>query len=138
MHFVLSAVLFASFAAASASASTDSASNKSVIEGTFTPDKPFKKEFGGKYELQVGHEIEIHLLKDLKTSKTPNDLIYPVDPPYRFSNHRQIGAGYGDSNKDSIKETPRAFKFLYREEDVKKAWDDLTVKFRATLTWPKS
>jgi hypothetical protein len=61
------------------------------------------------------------------------DLIYPVNPPYRFSNRRSVGAGYGESARDSAKNTPRDLAFLYRPDDFEKAWNDLD-----RVLWPYS
>src|SRR5205814_7779700 len=59
------------------------------------------------------------------------DLVYPVNPPYRFSNRQHIGPGYGDTARESVADTQRNLAFIYCPGDIVKAWADLD-----RVLWP--
>jgi hypothetical protein len=125
---MISAVVICSLALASAVAAQGA--NRVVIEGTVKRGDEFAQDFGqgftfrlrgkGVWEIVITH-----------AASPDNDLIYPVNPPYRFSNRQYVGPGYGQSARDSVRSTPRELAFLYHPDDIGKAWDDLD-----RVLWP--
>jgi hypothetical protein len=104
--------------------------NHAVIEATV--DHGFSREFGSGFTFWLkGQDVYAWTIEITHESAPDKDLIYPVDPPYRLSNHRYIGPGYGESTRDSVRNTPRNFAFIYRLDDIGKAWDNLE-----KILWP--
>lgn len=87
-----------------------------------TNELTFSLKGGGPWNLTMYHR-----------AAPDADLIYAVNPPYRFSGHLIIGEGYNATARSSATTTPRKFSFLYRAEDAAKAGLLLD-----KILWPKS
>jgi hypothetical protein len=51
------------------------------------------------------------------------DYLAPVSPPYQSAPHLTIGAGYGVTAADSVRLTPREFRFVLNSRDMQLAWE---------------
>ena len=69
-------------------------------------------------------------INDLASPGT--NLLYAVNPPYRFSNHLNIGAGFGQSARESVKDSSRTLNFLFRKQDALFAETEIS-----RVLWPK-
>lgn len=128
MTWVGPALLAGTLALAAGAAAQDA--NRVVIEGTVKRGDEFTRTFGPgfTFALKGKDAWEIVITHAAAGGK---DLIYPVNPPYRFSNQQSIGPGYGETARDSARNTPREFGFLYRPGDFEQAWNDLE-----RVLWP--
>jgi hypothetical protein len=102
-----------------------------VIEGVVTRGVSFAQSFGQGFTFtlkEVGGAWAIGMTHAKSGDK---DLIYPVNPPYRFSNRQYIGPGYGESARASANITTRELAFLAQPDDVGRAWQDLDY-----VLWP--
>jgi hypothetical protein len=106
-------------------------SNSAVIVGAVTRGSAFVQSFGPGFTLRLREQQGTWALDVTHARSGELDLIYPVNPPYRFSNHQFVGPGYGESARDSARATPREFAFLARPDDVSRAWDDIE-----RVLWP--
>jgi hypothetical protein len=102
-----------------------------IIEGTVTPGVPLAQRFGPGFSFALKEQHGGWAVEITHAASSEKDLIYPVNPPYRFSNHQRIGPGYGESARDSAHISPREFAFLVRPDDVGRAWDDVE-----RVLWP--
>jgi hypothetical protein len=102
-----------------------------LIEGAVTRGVPFARSFGPGFTFALKDLHGVWMVEITHAASGAMDLIYPVNPPYRFSNHQYIGPGYGESARDSAAITPREFAFLARPDDVGRAWDDVE-----RVLWP--
>src|SRR5215470_81689 len=102
-----------------------------VITGAVTSGAPFVGSFGAGFALRLQGQQGIWVIEITHAGSGEKDLIYPVNPPYRFSNHQHIGPGYGESARESASNTPREFAFLARPDDVGRAWEDVE-----RVLWP--
>jgi hypothetical protein len=105
--------------------------NPVVIEGAVTRGVSFARSFGPGFGFRLQEQQGVWVVEITHAASGEKDLIYPVNPPYRFSNHQHIGPGYGESARDSASITPRDFVFLARPDDVGRAWDDVE-----RVLWP--
>jgi len=105
--------------------------NPVVIEGAVTQGAPFARSFGSGFTFALKEQQGVWAVEITHAASGKMDLIYPVNPPYRFSNHHYIGPGYGESARDSANITPREFAFLAHPDDVGRAWDDVE-----RVLWP--
>jgi hypothetical protein len=48
----------------------------------------------------------------LGPKNSPVDYVWIASPPFRTAPHRQIGAGYGLTSEQSVRMTPRRFRFV--------------------------
>lgn len=111
---------------------TSQEANRVVIEGTVKRGDEFAQTFGPGFTFRLrGKDVWVIVITH--TASRDEDLIYPVNPPFRFSNQRSVGPGYGESARDSARNTPRDLVFLYRPDDFEKAWNDLD-----RVLWPYS
>jgi hypothetical protein len=106
------------------------ATNRIVIEGTVSRGGEFARDLGAGFTFRLKGRDGWAIVVTHATSPD-DDLVYPVNPPYRFSNRQHIGPGYGQTARDSVSDTPRELAFLYRPADIGKAWDDLD-----RVLWP--
>src|SRR5262249_52907462 len=83
-----------------------------IITGAVTSGVPFVRSFGTGFALRLQGQHGIWVIEITHAGSGEKDLIYPVNPPYRFSNHQYIGPGYGESARESASNTPREFAFL--------------------------
>ena len=104
--------------------------NRVVIEGAVKRGNEFAQDFGPGFTFRLRGE-GVWAIVITHAASPDKDLIYPVNPPYRFSNRRYIGPGYGQSARDSVRSTPRELAFLYHPDDIGRAWDDLD-----RVLWP--
>src|SRR5262249_39651220 len=104
--------------------------NLVVIEGVVKRGDEFARDFGSGFTFRL-HGRDVWAIAITHATSPDRDMIYPVNPPYRFSNRLYIGPGYGDSARDSVQNTPRELSFLYRPGDVALAWNDLD-----RILWP--
>jgi len=102
-----------------------------IIEGSATRGVPFARRFDAGFSFRLKEQHGVWVIEITHAASRDKDLIYPVNPPYRFSNHQRIGPGYGESARDSANITPREFVFLARPGDVRRAWEDLE-----RVLWP--
>jgi hypothetical protein len=117
-------------ALALADAVTAQSTNRVVIEGTVKRGDEFAQDFGAGFTFRLrGRDVWAIVITS--AGSPDKDLIYPVNPPYRFSNRQYIGPGYGESARESVRQSPRQLAFLYRPDDIKRAWDDLE-----RVLWP--
>jgi hypothetical protein len=112
------------------SAVTAESTNRVVIEGTVKQGDEFAQDFGSGFTFRLRGR-NVWAIEVTHAASPDNDLIYPVNPPYRFSNRQYVGPGYGDSARDSVGYTPRELAFIYRPDDIGRAWDDLD-----RVLWP--
>ena len=104
--------------------------NRVVIEGSLKRGDEFAQDFGSGFTFRLrGRDVWAIVITH--AASPDKDLIYPVNPPYRFSNQQYVGPGYGKSARDSVGNTPRELAFLYRPDDIGRAWDDLD-----RVLWP--
>ncbi len=113
-----------------AGGSTAQDANQVVIEGTVRRGDEFVQDFGPGFTFRLRGKDVWEILITHAASRD-RDLIYPVNPPYRFSNQLFVGPGYGESARDSARNTPRELAFLYRPDDFAVAWNDLD-----RVLWP--
>ena len=124
---VLGAVIW-SLVFAGVSAAQDA--NRVVIEGTVKRGDEFTQDFGPGFTFRLRGR-DVWAIVVTHAALRDRDLVYPVNPPYRFSNRLYIGPGYGESARESARNTPRELAFLYRPDDFAAAWDDLD-----RVLWP--
>ena len=124
---VLGAVIW-SLVFAGVSAAQDA--NRVVIEGTVKRGDEFAQDFGPGFTFRLRGR-DVWAIVVTHAASRDRDLVYPVNPPYRFSNRLYIGPGYGESARESARNTPRELAFLYRPDDFAAAWDDLD-----RVLWP--
>ena len=106
------------------------AMNHVVIEGTVKRGTEFARDVGSGFTFRLtGRNVWTITITHAASGDT--DLVYPVNPPYRFSNRLHVGPGYGESARDSVSATPRELAFIYRPDDVEKAWGDVE-----RVLWP--
>ena len=117
-------------AAIPALASAAESVNRVVIEGIVKRGEEFARDFGSVFTFKLSGK-DVWAIVITHASSPDKDLVYPVNPPYRFSNRLYVGPGYGESARDSVGTTPRELAFIYRLEDVGKAWSDLE-----KILWP--
>jgi len=123
-------VLAAAIALALTGAVTAEGVNRVVIEGTLKRGDEFAQAFGPGFTFRLrGRDVWAIVITH--AASPDRDLVYPVNPPYRFSNRQYVGPGYGESARDSVGSTPRELAFLYRPGDIGRAWDDLE-----RVLWP--
>ena len=101
-----------------------------VIEGSVKRGEEFSQDFGPGFTFSLKGK-DVWAIVITHATSPDRDLIYPVNPPYRFSNRQYLGPGYGESARDSVGNTPRQFAFVYRPSDIGKAWTDLD-----RVLWP--
>jgi hypothetical protein len=106
------------------------ATNRIVIEGTVRRGGEFAQDFGAGFTFRLRGR-DVWAIVVTHASSPDKDLVYPVNPPYRFSNRQYVGPGYGQTARDSLGDTPRELAFLYRPADIGKAWGDLD-----RVLWP--
>jgi hypothetical protein len=104
--------------------------NRVVIEEMVMRGEEFARDFGAGFTFRLSGK-DVWAIVITHTSSPDKDLVYPVNPPYRFSNRLYVGAGYGETARDSVGNTPRELAFMYRPDDVAKAWSDLE-----KILWP--
>jgi len=104
--------------------------NRVVIEGMVKRGEEFARDVGSGFTFRLSGR-EVWAIVVTHSASGDNDLVYPVNPPYRFSNRLYIGPGYGESARESVGNTPRELAFIYRPGDVGKAWSDLE-----KILWP--
>jgi len=104
--------------------------NRVVIEGIVKRGEEFARDFGSGFIFRLSGK-DVWAIGITHASSPDKDLIYPVNPPYRFSNRLYVGPGYGESARDSVGNTPRELAFIYRPDDVGRAWNDLD-----KILWP--
>jgi hypothetical protein len=51
------------------------------------------------------------------------DYLAPVSPPFRVAPHRMIGTAYGVPAEESVRVTPRQFRFVLNARDAQRARD---------------
>ena len=51
------------------------------------------------------------------------DFLAPVSPPFRSAPHRVVGAAFGVSAEDSVRLSPRSFRFVLNRRDAQMARD---------------
>jgi hypothetical protein len=112
------------------SADTAEGTNRVVIEGTVERGHEFAQDFGSGFTFRLRGRV-VWAITITHAAAPDEDLIYPVNPPYRFSNRQYVGPGYGESARDSVRNTPRELAFIYRADDIGRAWDDLD-----RVLWP--
>jgi len=101
-----------------------------VIEGTVKRGDEFAQDFGPGFTFRLRGK-DVWAIVITHAASRDRDLVYPVNPPYRFSNQLYIGPGYGESARESARNTRRELAFLYRPDDFTAAWDDLD-----RVLWP--
>jgi hypothetical protein len=106
------------------------ATNRIVIEGTVSRGGEFARDFGAGFTFRLRGR-DVWAIVVTHASSPDKDLVYPVNPPYRFTNRQYVGPGYGETARDSLSDTPRELAFLYRPADIEKAWGDLE-----RVLWP--
>jgi len=104
--------------------------NRVVIEGMVKRGEEFARDVGSGFTFRLSGK-DVWVIEMTHAASPEKDLIYPVNPPYRFSNRLNVGPGYGESARDSIGNTPRELGFIYRPDDVATAWGDLE-----RILWP--
>ena len=104
--------------------------NRIVIEGSVSRGGEFAQDLGAGFTFRL-RGTDVWAIVITHAASPDRDLVYPVNPPYRFSNRLYVGAGYGQTARDSVSDTPRQLAFLYRAADIGKAWDDLD-----RILWP--
>ena len=109
---------------------TAEGTNRVVIEGTVERGHEFAQDFGSGFTFRLRGR-DVWAIEITHAASPDKDLIYPVNPPYRFSNRQYVGPGYGESARDSVRNTPRELVFIYRADDIGRAWDDLD-----RVLWP--
>ena len=127
----MSFLLFIGALLAFAPAAEAQTANVVLIEGAVTRGAPFAQSFGQGFTLAVNGQSGVWGIEITHATSPEKDLIYPVNPPYRFSNRQYIGPGYGESARESASNTPRDFVFVARPDDVERAWNDVE-----RLLWP--
>ena len=101
-----------------------------VIEGSVKRGEEFSQDFGPGFTFRLKGKDVWGIVITHATSPD-RDLIYPVNPPYRFTNRQYLGPGYGESARDSVGNTPRQFALVCRPRDIERAWADLD-----RVLWP--
>ncbi len=101
-----------------------------VIEGSVKRGEEFSQDFGPGFTFRLKGK-DVWAIVITHATSPDKDLIYPVNPPYRFSNRQYLGPGYGESARDSVGNTPRQFAFVCRASDIGRAWADLD-----RVLWP--
>ena len=104
--------------------------NRVVVEGMIKRGEEFARDFGSGFTFKLSGK-DVWAIVITHASSPDKDLVYPVNPPYRFSNRLYVGPGYGETARDSVGNTPREHAFIYRPDDVGKAWSDLE-----KILWP--
>jgi hypothetical protein len=104
--------------------------NRVVIEGMIKRGEEFARDFGSGFTFRLSGK-DVWAIGITHAASPDKDLIYPVNPPYRFSNRLYVGPGYGESARDAVGNTPRELAFIYRSDDVGRAWSDLE-----KILWP--
>ena len=104
--------------------------NRVVVEGMIKRGEEFARDFGSGFTFKLSGK-DVWAIVITHASSPDKDLVYPVNPPYRFSNRLYVGPGYGETARDSVGNTPRELAFIYRPDDVGKAWSDLE-----KILWP--
>ena len=112
-------------------AATAESMKRVVIEGSVRRGDEFSQDFGSGFTFRLQGGKDVWSIVITHAASPDNDLVYPVNPPYRFSNRQYIGPGYGDSARESIAYTPRDLAFIYRPADIGRAWSDLD-----RVLWP--
>ena len=106
------------------------AMNDVVIEGTVKRGDEFARDVGSGFTFRLTGR-DVWTIRITHSASGDKDLVYPVNPPYRFSNRLHVGPGYGESARDSVSATPRELAFICRPDDVERAWRDLD-----RVLWP--
>ena len=104
--------------------------NRVVIEGMVKRGEEFARDLGSGYTFKLSGK-DVWAIVITHASSPDKDLVYPVNPPYRFSNRLYVGSGYGETARGSIGNTPRELAFIYRPDDIGRAWSDLE-----KILWP--
>ena len=104
--------------------------NRVVIEGMVKRGEEFARNFGSGFTFKLSGK-DVWAIVITHASSPDKDLVYPVNPPYRFSNRLYVGPGYGETARNSVGNTPRELAFIHRPDDVGKAWSDLE-----KILWP--
>jgi hypothetical protein len=112
------------------SAATAESMKRVVIEGTVKRGDEFSQDFGSGFTFRLQGK-DVWSMVITHAASPDKDLVYPVNPPYRFSNRQYIGPGYGESARESVSNTPRDLAFIYRPGDIGRAWADLD-----RVLWP--
>src|SRR5262249_15406632 len=110
-------------------AAGDSA-NRVVIEGMVKRGEEFAGDVGSGFTFKLSGK-DVWAIVITHASSPDKDLVYPVNPPYRFSNRLYVGPGYGETARDSVGNTPRELAFIHRPDDIRRAWSNLE-----KILWP--